>query len=235
MDRNQLLNDTETAFRYALDGRQATLWTAMPGIVKSVDFDAMTLEVQPAIQGVVTNADSSTKLVNLPLLLDVPICFPSAGGFSLTFPIAEGDEVLVIIASRCIDAWWQNGGVGVPIENRMHDLSDGFAIPGPKSQPNVISGISSGSVQLRDDAGTFYLGLNSSSGKFQMQNPSKSLKAVLEGLTSIQSDMNTALITFATGLTPVTIVAKAAALVSSLTLVTTSISTEVANIGQLLE
>jgi len=39
----------------------------------------------------------------------------------------------------------------------MHDLSDGFAIPGPKSSPNVISGISAVNVQLRSDDGETYL------------------------------------------------------------------------------
>lgn len=153
MDRSQLLNDPETAVRYALDGRQAQLWTAMPAIVQSVDLSAMTIEAQPAIQGVQTNPDGSESFINLPLLVDVPICFPSAGGFTLTLPIATGDEVLIIIASRCIDSWWQSGGVGVPMEARMHDLSDGFAIPGPKSQPKTISGISSFNAQLRTDDG----------------------------------------------------------------------------------
>lgn len=157
MDRNQLLNDPETAIRYALDGRQSQIWTTLPGIVDTVDLSAMTCSVQPAIQGVQTNPDGSETFINLPLLVDVPICFPSAGGFTLTLPVKSGDEVLVHIASRCIDSWWQSGGVGVPMESRMHDLSDGFAVPGVKSQPNVISGISATNAQLRTDDGTAYL------------------------------------------------------------------------------
>jgi hypothetical protein len=163
MDRNQLINDTETVIRYALDGKQATIWTAMPAIVQSVDFSRMTCVVQPAIQGAITGPDGKTvTYVNLPLLADVPICFPSAGGFTLTLPLKSGDEVLVIIASRCIDAWWQNGGIGIPIESRMHDLSDGFAIPGPKSLPNAISAISSTNAQLRTDSGAVFLEITSS-------------------------------------------------------------------------
>lgn len=157
MNRDQLLNDPEMALRIALDGRQAMIWTALPAIVESVNLNAMTLEAQPAIQGIMQNSDGSETLVNLPLLVDVPICFPSAGGFTLTLPIQAGDEVLVIIASRCIDSWWQNGGIGVPMETRMHDLSDGFAVPGPRSQPRVVPNISSANAQLRNDAGTVYL------------------------------------------------------------------------------
>lgn len=157
MDRAQLLNDAEAAQRDVLDGRQSTIWTAMPCLVTKVDLTKMTLEAQPAIQGTLLNEDGSTTTVNYPLLVDVPIVFPSAGGFTITFPIAAGDEVLVIFASRCIDAWWQSGGIGRPMEARMHDLSDGFAIPGPKSQPKKISGISSTALQIRNDAGDAYI------------------------------------------------------------------------------
>ena len=158
MDRSQLLNDPEAATRYGLDGKQSEMWTAMPAIVQSVNLTAMTLVAQLSIQGVVTNQDGSVSYVNISPLVDCPIVFPSAGGFSLTLPIAAGDEVLMIIASRCIDSRWQSGGfANVPLEYRMHDLSDGFAIPGPRSQPRVINGISSTNAQLRNDAGTVFL------------------------------------------------------------------------------
>jgi len=56
-----------------------------------------------------------------------------------------------------MDAWWQSGGIQQPIELRMHDLSDGFAIPGPRSQPRVVTGISSANARLVNDTGTVYL------------------------------------------------------------------------------
>lgn len=170
MDRNQLLNDPELAIRYALDAVQARMWTAMPAIVTKVDLTEMTVECQPAIKGVITNEDQSETYVNLPVLVDCPICFPSAGGFTLTLPIAVGDEVLVIIASRCIDAWWQSGGVQLPIELRMHDLSDGFAIPGPRSLPRKVSSISPTNAQLRNDAGTTFLEITPT-GRINMTAP----------------------------------------------------------------
>lgn len=157
MNRLDLLNDSEEAFRSAFDGRQVRMWTALPGIVTAVDFSKMTCSVQPAIQASVVNEDGSSTRVNLPLLLDVPIVFPSAGGFTITFPLAINDEVLVIFSSRCIDAWWQSGGVQRAMEARMHDLSDGFAIPGPKSVPKVIGSISSTALQIRNNAGTSYI------------------------------------------------------------------------------
>lgn len=172
MDRSQLLNDQEEAMRLMLDGRQSTIWTAMPCIVKSVDFGAMTLEAQPAIQGTIEDENGVLQSVNLPLLVDVPIVFPGAGGFIITLPIQSGDEVLVVMASRCIDAWWQSGGIQRPMEARMHDLSDGFAIPGPRSQPNVVSGISTTGAQIRNDAGTTYIEI-AADGKIKLVSPTE--------------------------------------------------------------
>lgn len=157
MRRAERLNDPEESLRIALESAQANIWTAIPGVVTSVDLTAQTVSVQPSVQGTISSPDGSSQSVNLPLLVDVPIVWPRAGGFALTFPIAANDEVLVVFASRCIDSWWQSGGVGAQAEVRMHDLSDGFAVLAPTSQPRKLSGVSSTNVQLRDDAGTTYV------------------------------------------------------------------------------
>lgn len=161
MDRRSLLNDSEETHRLILDGRQASIWSALPCIITKINFAEMTLECQPAIQGTVTAEDDTSSFVNLPVLVDVPICFPSGGGFIITFPLAIGDEVLVIFASRCIDSWWQSGQISIPAEFRMHDLSDGFAIPGPKSLPNVVANISTSALQIRNTAGTGVIEIDS--------------------------------------------------------------------------
>ena len=159
MDRAQLLNDGEEAMRLVLDGRLSGLWTSIPGIVTKVDLTACTCEVQPAIQGTVEDENGNKTLVNLPLLVDVPIFFASAGNFALTFPLAVGNEVIVVFAARCIDAWWQWGGVQRPMEARMHDLSDAFAFPARLSQPVKLTNISGTAAQLRTVDGTTYLEL----------------------------------------------------------------------------
>lgn len=169
-DRAQLLNDQEEGFRLAFDGRQVSMWTAIPGIVNAVDLEKMVLEVQPAITASIEDENGKLESVNLPVLINVPIVFPGAGGFVLTMPIAVGDEVLVIFASRCIDAWWQNGGIQKAMEARMHDLSDGFAIPGIYSQPNVIPSISATAAQLRNKAGTSFIEIGAD-GKITLAAP----------------------------------------------------------------
>lgn len=157
MDPRERWSDPQAALRLALEGWQAQLWTALPGVVAAVDLAKMTVSVQPTVQAVVQGQNGALTAVRMPLLVDCPLVFPNGGGFMLTFPVAVGDECLVVFAARCIDAWWQSGGVQPQAELRMHDLSDGFAIPGPRSQPRVVPGISSANVQLRNEEGAAFV------------------------------------------------------------------------------
>lgn len=156
-DRRELIDDPEESERLALEGAQAKMWTALPGIIVDYDPARQTCSVQPAIQGAVTNPNGTAQSTDLPLLVDVPVQFPRGGGFACTFPLVAGDDVLVVFASRCIDAWWQSGGVQRPMEARMHDLSDGFAIPGPTSQPRKLESVQTDGIELRNEARTTYL------------------------------------------------------------------------------
>lgn len=141
----------------AIEAALAQTWTATPGIVVSVDLAAQTLTVQPAIQGETMLPNGKAQRVNMPLLVDVPIVWPRAGGFAMTFPIAAGDEVLVVFGSRAIDSWWQSGGIGPQAEARMHDLSDGFAILAPTSQAKKLDAVSTDNLQIRNEDGSVYI------------------------------------------------------------------------------
>lgn len=160
MNQLERANDFNQVLKAALRGTQSKLWTSLPGIINSFDPERLTATVVPAIKMTRVERDGTEKQVVMGLLLDVPIVFPRGGNCTLTFPIKQGDEVLVVFASRCIDAWWQSGGVQAQAEFRMHDLSDGFAIPGPFSQATKIAGLSADSVQLRTDDGQAAIEIN---------------------------------------------------------------------------
>ncbi|GJL36020.1 hypothetical protein TUM17576_28400 [Enterobacter hormaechei] len=148
----------------------STLKVAMPGVIESFDPGSVTVSVRPAIKGY----DGGTEddgWIELPLLVDVPVIFPRGGGCTLTFPVKAGDECLLIFGDRCIDFWWQNGGIQKPVDLRMHDLSDAFAIVGPQSQAHKISGISTSATQWRTDDGSAYFELNPTTKKIKIVAP----------------------------------------------------------------
>ncbi|EJU9117004.1 translation initiation factor IF-2 [Escherichia coli] len=149
----------------------SALRVSMPGIVQSFDPDTVTVVVQPAIKGYEPDSNGINQSTTLPLLVDVPVVFPRGGGCTLTFPVKAGDECLVVFADRCIDFWWQSGGIQEPVDDRMHDLSDAFCIVGPQSQARKISGINTSATQLRSDDSSTYFELNPDTRKIKIVAP----------------------------------------------------------------
>lgn len=109
-----------------------------------------------------TTADGSQTLAEYPELREVPVIFPCGGGFTLTFPIAAGDECLVLFNDRELDNWLLNGAGLPPSTGRLHDLADAVALVGLRSNPRALADISTSSVQLRSDDGENFVEVNSS-------------------------------------------------------------------------
>lgn len=157
MDQRERRTDLEEAMRAVIGGSLSEVWTAMPAIVQSFDSAKQTCVVQIAIKSLTLSKKGDRSWVALKPITDVPVIFPRCGNFVLTFPLVQGDEVLVVFSSRCKASWQQNGGVQTQYEFRMHDLSDGFAIPGPASGPKLIPNFSTDTMQLRTVNGTLYV------------------------------------------------------------------------------
>lgn len=166
-----LAGGEQQAMKTLSDSIFSMLRVSLPGIVESYDPIANTCTVQPAITGQVADAAGNFKSAPLPLLVDVPVVFPRGGGCTITFPVKTGDECLVVFSDRCIDFWWQSGGVQEPVDPRQHDLSDAFAIIGPQSQAKKISGISTTAAQFRSDDGSTYFEINPATKKIKLVAP----------------------------------------------------------------
>jgi hypothetical protein len=168
MDQRERLGDLEEGIRLQIKLALLSLQTAMPVSVISVNMADMTASAQPLIRALLSPSMPPSMLAQipnvitdsagnswatLPPLVKLPIIFPGGGGFSLTFPIREGDEAIAIFSSRSIDNWWSSGGVQNPVEIRAHDLSDGFLLAGPRSVPRALANISPLGPELRSDDG----------------------------------------------------------------------------------
>jgi phage baseplate assembly protein gpV len=168
LDFRARFEDPAELMRLAAESHRADMWTALPGIIQSYDTATMTAVVQVSIQLNQIAPDRSIKPVTIQPLPDVPVVFPRGGGYELTFPIASGDECLLVFSSRCIDNWWDKGGVQPQRELRMHDISDGFAIVGPWSQKTKISKLSTTTTQLRTDDGTMYVEVDKTNKRIRL-------------------------------------------------------------------
>lgn len=101
--------------------------TCMPGIIVSYDASTNKAIVQPAL-----NKNFVAGEMEMPILENVPIIFPSSGNFNMSFPVNSGDYVLLLFSERSIDLWLNTGGQVTPNDRRKFDLSDAIAIPGLK-------------------------------------------------------------------------------------------------------
>lgn len=137
---------------------------SVPGIIQTFDPDKQTATVKVAIrENLLDPKTLKIKPTEIPVLSDVPVVMPRAGGFALTFPVAEGDECLLVFGDNDYGAWWQSSGVQNQVDRRRHDLSDSFAIIGLWSQPNKLVNYEPDAVQLRSDDGSKVVEIRSGS------------------------------------------------------------------------
>lgn len=109
-------------------------YTAMPAVVTSV---AKLGENKISVQPVNKQKLSDGTVYSYPIMSDVPIQWPAGGGAVMTFPIKEGDDVLLVFSMETIAEWRVSSeGLVEPIDKRIHDLSDAIAIPCVFRDPN---------------------------------------------------------------------------------------------------
>ncbi len=116
--------------RWALNTRVSQIHTALPAEVVAYDLETQTVDVQPLIKRVTVDRDGNQLVESLPQINAVPVLFPRAGGAFVSFPVAEGDTVLLVFSERSLDLWRERGGEVDPGDLRMHQLADAIAIPG---------------------------------------------------------------------------------------------------------
>lgn len=123
----------------AQDAALAGVWAALPGIVQSYNASEQTADIQPAVMNGYTDEAGNRAPETLPVIPRVPVVFPGAGSYSITWPLAVGDTVLLVFSSRSIDTYLSQGGVVDPRDDRRHSLSDAVAIPGLRTYKAPIA------------------------------------------------------------------------------------------------
>ena len=180
-----MTDDPEAAENARIEARLLDVHTCLPGAIVSYDATKKTATVKPAIQRLYRGKG----YVDLPALVDCPVCFPSGGGFTLTFPLVAGDECVLYFSERAIDLWWQNGiGLGdgeavQPAEYRTHDLSDAFVQVGVSSVPKVPGNISTTAVELRSTTNASKVSIDGSGNV--LVNASGSVTVAASGNASV--------------------------------------------------
>ena len=125
--RNTTLQDLLARFRESM---VADLHTALPGKIVKYDESTQKADVQPLIKERYTDESGAQQSRELPVIPSVPVQFPGAGGYRITFPVAVGDTGLIMFAEASLDKWLVSGGTVNPADERRHDLTDAVFLPG---------------------------------------------------------------------------------------------------------
>ena len=104
--------------------------TCLPGRITRYDETRQRADVQPLVKLRRLTEESEIAVDTLPVVPAVPVVFPGAGAWRLTFPIQEGSTGLLIFSQASLDRWLVSGGLVDPEDDRRFDLSDGMFIPG---------------------------------------------------------------------------------------------------------
>ncbi len=140
--------------RFVVEQWIKSLNACLPGIITSYDSTTRRATVQPALDTLTTDG----RRVEPPPIANVPIVWPSGGGYTLVLPLRVGDPVLLVFSQRGLTKFKQSYGRSIPDEDSLFDLRDAIAIPGFGPPPsNPITSVSTTGITLQANDGASYI------------------------------------------------------------------------------
>lgn len=112
--------------------RTALTWlhVALPGRVKSYDATKGTADIELCAKLPVRSLQDVVAYFGLPAIPDVPVAWPSGGGYFVAMPLAVGDPVFLVFSDTAMGEYLETGQVSEPADVRRHSLGYPVCVPG---------------------------------------------------------------------------------------------------------
>ena len=143
--------------------------TSIPGHILSFDPTTQLAQIQIGI----VRKDIKGKSFDPPPLIEVPVYF-AGGSFIVEHQIDANDEGIILFSQRCIDGWFDTGGIAENPILRLHDYSDAMFLPGLRSQVNKISSFANDGIRIRNADATHYIWLKND-GTIETKNDNSTM------------------------------------------------------------
>lgn len=180
---------------HAVDRRLANVHTCIPAKVTRYDETLQQVDAQPLVKAVYRNEQGEQLVESLPLVVNVPVMFPGAGKYRITFPVEVDTTVLLLFTEASLDKWLAQGGEVDPLDGRRFHLSDGIALLGLHDFAHALASAPLDRMTIGDDTG---LQIHIDGSKVKLgSNVTAELEPVALGLavetalTSIRTFINT--------------------------------------------
>lgn len=175
------------------------------GTIQSFDATQQTVQVsinykKTSFQFNEVNFTNDPVLSDYPLTIEAPLVVLGGGLARITFPVAQGDQCLLLFNDRDIDNWFAGSLTSPNNTARLHSFADGIALIGPNNLSTIISDYDA--VRALITNGTVKNGINPVTNKLTLTNGT-SLNTLLQNLCTQLEDLTTALaVLTVTGVTP---------------------------------
>lgn len=164
-----------------------------PATIQSFDAVAQTVTATINYTKTFFQLNSATRQydpiqVNYPIIVDCPIIVMSGGDAHLTFPIAKGDECLMLFNDRDLENWLQSGQVGPVATSALHSFADAIALIGLNSSANLIQDYDAVRAVLRNGNAKVGVGTD----KILIANTDSTLNTLLQNILTQLENLATA-------------------------------------------
>lgn len=119
----------ESAMIAFFEHHMRKVYTAIPAVIVAVrSGEKQSVDVKPLINQVFPDLEDDTEH---PVILHVPLIYPSSSTSAVTFPVHPGDTVMLVFSQASMDVFKSGDGtVQPPIDYRRFSIRDAIAIPG---------------------------------------------------------------------------------------------------------
>lgn len=125
--RNISLAEVLTA---ALDARMEGVHVSIPGRVVKYYPVSQTADVAPTVKTPVTDDETEIQHIALPTFPNVPVAWPSGGGYFVAFGLVAGDPVQLVFSDTATGDYLETGEDSSPADTRRHSAGYPSCIPG---------------------------------------------------------------------------------------------------------
>lgn len=190
--------------RRAVQARIADCHVALPGKVVRYDATTNLADVEVMVKHPLFDGDGrALDGEDLGVLVGVPVKWPRAGGFYMSFPLAADDEGELVFHSTPIGEWRTSGQKGDPDDASRHSLgwptfradlfNDSRALPDVSARgAGIVIGKEGSDEQIRIQSGLVQVGASAAVALVKNQ-AIVDLQSAINGWTPVSNDGGAAL------------------------------------------
>lgn len=149
----QKIDNLKDMLTFAMTQFIKGLWLGCPGIIETYNPNTKRAQVRPALRMVMTdNSENQHPIIN-----NVPVMFPSGGGFTFIIPLKKGDPVWLDFSQRGMTEFKLSYEEATPDKTGLFSIKDCVIRAGFGAGEITPATVNGASLQTEDGANNIYV------------------------------------------------------------------------------